>query len=160
FEAALLDDEGRPLTHTIGPGRDAFFNLTEGQAPVGATGVTISGQRVKLDVSNLVPATGTPPPVKLVFRLVNNDNDTNTKVRIIGGQEEWWSGGRGMVGQGPRLGFTWRGGPTPGWNRGLGFSAGDDRRGKIANIPPPDPAYIGTALAGAQTQVVFPLSDQ
>ena len=77
-EVALLDDRNRPLTTTLVAGRDAFLNITEGLSPTTAAGVTIDGSTYRLDLSG-VP-TGTR--ATLVFRLVNNDTDTNTRVTL------------------------------------------------------------------------------
>lgn len=49
FEAALVDANGNSLVHTIAKGRDAFFNLTEGQAAALASGATLNGQTVTLN---------------------------------------------------------------------------------------------------------------
>ena len=85
FEIAWLDAGDRSLVPVIQPGRDSFFNFSEGESPlVGATtsmdlnpfgGTTIG--TVGLDVSTL-PAgmAGT-----FVFRLINNDNGTNNDDR-------------------------------------------------------------------------------
>ena len=78
FEAAFVDDQGRPLTPTIAPGRDAFFNITEGLPAALGAGARVSGQTVTLDLSD-VPA-GTVG--RLILRLVNNDADTTTSVEI------------------------------------------------------------------------------
>ncbi|MBE9061400.1 putative Ig domain-containing protein [cf. Phormidesmis sp. LEGE 11477] len=78
FEVALLDQDGRSLVHTVGSNQDVFFNLTEGVAQESAAGVSIDGNRITLDVSDLAPRT----EAQLVFRLVNNDDDTQTTVRI------------------------------------------------------------------------------
>ena len=95
FEVALVDESGNSLVHTIGKGRDSFFNLTESQpialAP-GAKfndkftldltelipGLVIGGDKVSIDLSQITPGTD----AKLVFRLVNNDDDTKTEVRL------------------------------------------------------------------------------
>ncbi|GEM_PF-1525877 len=82
FEAAVLDDVGNPLTFTIGSGKDAFFNISEGQAPVMATGVTRAGGIVTVNLANL-PAGSR---ATLVFRLTNNDGDTETSVQLPGVQ--------------------------------------------------------------------------
>jgi hypothetical protein len=78
FEAALLDDENRPLVSTIEAGRDAFFNITEGSAAVVGANTTVADHTVTVDLSG-VPA-GTI--ATLVFRLVNNDTDTGTTATI------------------------------------------------------------------------------
>ena len=92
FEVALLDARDRPLVPTIGvggdqPKRDAFFNVTEGVGVAHGAGVEViadpgdpTAGTVRLDVSKLAPG-GT---ARIVFRLVNNDADTGTTVRIIG----------------------------------------------------------------------------
>lgn len=83
FEVALVDANGFALTNTFLAGRDAFFNLTEGLTPAVGTFAT---------VSHLTPTSGevtlrlTDIPVgtaaSLIFRLVNNDSDTGSQVRI------------------------------------------------------------------------------
>ena len=80
FEVALLDAAGNSLVHTVGAGQDAFFNLTEGLPSVQAAGVSVNGETVTLDLSDIPART----EARLVFRLVNNDDDTGTTVRIQG----------------------------------------------------------------------------
>src|SRR5262249_6624971 len=83
FEAALLDDQGNSLVPTIGAGKDAFFNITEDTAAALGSTATLSGQKtVTLDLSGVFPGTA----ATLVFRLVNNDTDTDTSVRITQAQ--------------------------------------------------------------------------
>ncbi len=78
FEASLLDREGNSLVQTIGPGRDSFFNVTEsGVVDIGSN-TTVDAGTVSVDLAD-VPA-GTSG--RLVLRLVNNDRDTATSVRI------------------------------------------------------------------------------
>lgn len=82
FEAALVDEQGRSLVHAIASGRDAFFNITEGQNASLGRGSQITGQgvqNVSVDLSALAPGS----VAKLIFRLVNNDSDTTTSVRIL-----------------------------------------------------------------------------
>ena len=82
FEASFLDDEGRPLVHAISAGRSAFFNITEGEdTALGGSTTFESGSisKVTVDLSD-VPA-GTQGTLQ--FRLVNNDSDTTTSVRIL-----------------------------------------------------------------------------
>ncbi len=90
FELALVDANGESLVPTIGTGRDAFFNVTEGEGPQLAEGVgMLADGTVVVDISHLVP--GTQP--QLIARLVNNDgvnngyDDQATEVRIPGGFE-------------------------------------------------------------------------
>ncbi len=78
FEVALVDSEGNSLVHTIAGSRDAFFNLTEGESASLANGVTVNGQTVTVNLAGITPGTeGT-----LIFRLVNNDGDVTSTVRI------------------------------------------------------------------------------
>ena len=78
FEASFVGPNGHSLVQTIGSGNDAFFNMTEGQTPVLASGVTLNNGTVTVSLAGLLPGTtGT-----LIFRLVNNDHDTTTSVRI------------------------------------------------------------------------------
>ena len=83
FEAALIDADGNPLVYTFAPQRDAYFNLTEQLSSALGRGtieeVVEDGNHVSLDISQLAEGTeGT-----LVFRLVNNDSDEDTTVRIL-----------------------------------------------------------------------------
>ncbi len=85
FELSLLDSNGEPVGATIGEGRDAFFNLTEGQAALLASGVghdEVAGT-VGVDVTGLDGQTLT-----VVARLINNDSDDNTTVTIEQGTAE------------------------------------------------------------------------
>jgi hypothetical protein len=67
------------LTHTIAPGRDSFFNFTEGE-PVGlAAGVTYNAVTKVVSINLTGVKAG---DAKLVFRLVNDDADTTTLVKI------------------------------------------------------------------------------
>src|SRR5262249_41105163 len=78
FEAALLDPSGQSLVHTIGAGRDAFFNITEGQPAALGSEATLADHTVTLDLAGLFAGT----TATLVLRLVNNDADTGTSVAI------------------------------------------------------------------------------
>ncbi|AFY54222.1 RHS repeat-associated core domain protein [Rivularia sp. PCC 7116] len=78
FEVALLDENGKTLVHTIGNNKDVFFNFTEEQSPLLAPGVTLEGQIINLDLSHIPSGTA----ATVVFRLVNNDSDTETSVII------------------------------------------------------------------------------
>ncbi len=82
FEAALIDADGNPLVHTFVPDRDACFNLTEEMPSALGPGTTeevvAEGNQVSMDISHLAPGT----KATLVFRLVNNDADEDTTVRI------------------------------------------------------------------------------
>ncbi|MCC3595807.1 MULTISPECIES: putative Ig domain-containing protein [unclassified Microcoleus] len=77
LEISLVDANGKPLTGTIGSGKNALFNITEGNAPQLAPGVTFSGSTISIDLSRIPPGTAT-----VAVRLVNNDSDTATKVGI------------------------------------------------------------------------------
>ncbi|WP_137668809.1 Calx-beta domain-containing protein, partial [Sphaerospermopsis reniformis] len=80
FEVELVDAQGNSLVHTIGSGKTAFFNITEGLTANLAPGVTYDANTGIIRV-NLV---GVQPNTtgNLVLRLVNNDQDTATQVRI------------------------------------------------------------------------------
>ncbi|MBE9078257.1 cadherin domain-containing protein [Romeria aff. gracilis LEGE 07310] len=80
FEVALVDAGGRSLVHTIAQGRDAFFNLTEGEPTALAVGATYSTQSrtVTLNLTGIPTHTA----ATLVFRLVNDDGDITTSVRV------------------------------------------------------------------------------
>ncbi|KYC37634.1 hypothetical protein WA1_39925 [Scytonema hofmannii PCC 7110] len=80
FEVALVDVNGNSLVHTVASGRDTFFNWTEGEEiALGAgTSYNSTDRIVSLNLTGITPNTD----AKLVFRLVNNDGDTTTSVRI------------------------------------------------------------------------------
>lgn len=80
FEVDLVDDQGQSLVHTFGQRRGSFFNWTEGEGVQLAPGVTYdeTDQTVTLNLKGIAPGT----PAYLAFRLVNNDGDTTTTVRI------------------------------------------------------------------------------
>jgi hypothetical protein len=80
FEAALVDSTGHSLVYAIAGNRDAFFNVTEGLPAALGSGVKADGQEVTVDVSGILPGTS----AALIFRLVNNDTDTGTSVRLTG----------------------------------------------------------------------------
>jgi RHS repeat-associated protein len=78
FEAAFVDGSGNSLVHTIGAGRDSYFNVTEGLPAALAAEATTDGTAVDLDLSGIAPGTtGT-----LALRLVNNDGGGDTSVRV------------------------------------------------------------------------------
>ncbi|MBI3464945.1 MAG: hypothetical protein HY000_18095 [Planctomycetes bacterium] len=74
----MLDANGNTLVHPIAPNRDAFFNVTQDQPTALGTETTLVGQTVSVDLSRLVAGTS----ATVIFRLVNNDSDVNTSVRI------------------------------------------------------------------------------
>ncbi len=78
FEAALLDATGKSLVYTLGQGQDAFFNATENENIAAAEGVQSANGTVTLDISGLEPLS----KATIAFRLINNDQDTKTLVRI------------------------------------------------------------------------------
>ncbi len=77
FEAALVDDQGRPVVLPFAAGRDAFFNLTEGIPAAMGPGVTFDGSTAIVDLSGV-----TVTSARLVFRLVNNDEDRASTVAL------------------------------------------------------------------------------
>jgi RHS repeat-associated protein len=78
FEAAFVDSSGKSVVPTIAPGRNAFFNISRGQAPALAAGVTLQNGTVNVDISKLFAGTS----ATFIVRLVNNDPDIHTTVRI------------------------------------------------------------------------------
>ncbi|MBD2491385.1 Ig-like domain-containing protein [Aulosira sp. FACHB-615] len=80
FEVALVDVNGNSLVHTIVGGRDAFFNWTEGEPIALGAGASYNSadRTVRLNLVGITPNTN----AKLIFRLVNNDRDTTTNVKI------------------------------------------------------------------------------
>lgn len=78
FEVALLDAEGAALVFPFMSGRDAFFNIGEGQSAALGAGTTLADNMITTDLSGLAPGS----TFQLVFRLVNNDADTDTSVRL------------------------------------------------------------------------------
>ncbi len=83
FEAALVDDDGFSLVDTYQIDRDSYLNLTEGLPTAAGEGteesVVSDGTRVVLDISNVPPGS----QATVIFRLVNNDSDQETTVRIL-----------------------------------------------------------------------------
>ena len=100
FEIVLVDAAGRPLTYTIQGSNsvtpasvanpsvlpaspDALFNHTDGRAPFAAPGIALSAlnpqlSTVAVDISHLPPNSA----ARLILRLVNNDRDRATAIRI------------------------------------------------------------------------------
>ena len=75
---ALLDDSGQTVSLPFTSGRDAYWNMTEDVGSQFGSEVSESGRTVTLDLSAVPDGTD----ATLVFRLVNNDADTGTSVRI------------------------------------------------------------------------------
>jgi RHS repeat-associated protein len=80
FEVALVDANGNSLVHTVAKNKDAFFNLTEGESVGNGAGATYNAQTrtVSLNLTGIKADTN----ATLIFRLVNNDSDTTTNVKI------------------------------------------------------------------------------
>ncbi len=80
FEVALVDANDNSLVHTIAQGRDAFFNWTEGEPIALGAGTTYTAatKTISLNLTGITPGTA----VTLIFRLVNDDGDITTSVRI------------------------------------------------------------------------------
>jgi RHS repeat-associated protein len=79
LEVSLVDAQGKSLVSTFQNARDAFFNWTEGESAVtgkSASYNAITGV-VTLDLTGVKPGAA-----KLVFKLVNDDLDTTTSVRL------------------------------------------------------------------------------
>ncbi len=77
FEIALIDAEGNTLVHTIDENRDSFLNITEEQPMAIASGTSVEAGQVTLNLTGLPVG-----EASLIFRLVNNDTDTQTSVTI------------------------------------------------------------------------------
>ena len=78
FEAALVDAAGNALVAAYSPGRDAFFNVTDGQPAVTGAGTSLDARAVSLDLSAVPVGTA----ATLIFRLVNNDSDRGSTVTL------------------------------------------------------------------------------
>ncbi|MCU0548662.1 MAG: choice-of-anchor C family protein [Leptolyngbya sp. Prado105] len=80
FEVALVDAKGRSLVPAIAIDREVFFNWTEGESVALGAGATYNSasKTVTLNLSGIPKNT----EATLVFRLVNDDQDTETQVRI------------------------------------------------------------------------------
>jgi fibro-slime domain-containing protein/RHS repeat-associated protein len=80
IDVALVDANGNSLVHTVASSRDAFFNWTEGESTVFGAGASYDAatHTVSLNLTGINPGTN----AQLVFRLVNNDGDITTSVRI------------------------------------------------------------------------------
>ncbi len=80
FEVALVDSTGKSLVQTIKRDRQSFFNVTEGEPIALASGVTYNTttRTVTLNLTGIAPDAN----ATLMFRLVNDDTDTTTQVRI------------------------------------------------------------------------------
>ncbi|MCW5319219.1 hypothetical protein GTQ43_38200 [Nostoc sp. KVJ3] len=80
IDVALVDANGNSLVHTVASSRDAFFNWTEGESTALGVGTSYDAatHTVSLNLTGINPGTN----AQLVFRLVNNDGDISTSVRI------------------------------------------------------------------------------
>lgn len=78
FEVAIVDRDGNPLAAAFAPGRDAYWNTTEGMGSAAASQVVVANNTVTVGLGT-VPA-GTD--ARIIFRLVNDDDDTDSTVTI------------------------------------------------------------------------------
>ncbi|HID21716.1 MAG TPA: tandem-95 repeat protein, partial [Planctomycetaceae bacterium] len=78
FEVALVDAEGSPVVLPFQAERDSYINDTEQEPVALGAGTTLVDRTVDLDISGLSPG----DVYRLKLRLVNNDQDVNTTVRI------------------------------------------------------------------------------
>jgi RHS repeat-associated protein len=78
FEVALVGSDGISLVPTVAANRDAFFNVSEGQEAALGAWTRATGQTVTLDLTHVTPGTG----ATLIIRLVNNDGDVGTSVKV------------------------------------------------------------------------------
>ena len=81
LEVALLDEDGYPLVATIGRDRDSFLNETETEPRALGASVISGGNSIVLDISNVLAGS----TATLVVRLINNDTDTTSRVRLLEG---------------------------------------------------------------------------
>ncbi len=83
FEVGLVDANDQPLVPTIAASRNVFLNTTAGLAPATGSATTTATSNgvttVTTDISNVAPG-----PARLVIRLINNSQDTQSTVRIPG----------------------------------------------------------------------------
>ncbi|NJN12163.1 MAG: hypothetical protein HC815_31065, partial [Richelia sp. RM1_1_1] len=79
FEVALVDKDGNSIVHTIAKGRDTFFNLTEGEGAATGAGASYDATTRTVSLNLIGVKSG---EAQLIFRLVNNDSDTTTNVKI------------------------------------------------------------------------------
>lgn len=85
FEVALLDESGRPMTYTVSEGRDVFMNAGELASPLLAKDARLtSSANGENTVSIQLDPTALGKRAKIVFRLINNDQDRQTAVRLSG----------------------------------------------------------------------------
>ena len=78
FEAAVLDRDGNPLVASFMPGRDAFFNLTDGLPPALGPRTRQDGNIITVELDGIPVNT----EARLVFRMVNNDSDRLSRVSL------------------------------------------------------------------------------
>ncbi len=79
FEVSLLDEFGNSLVSTLGPGQDSFLNVSEEIGVRSASGIQVNGSTFLVGLNGLpIGAKGS-----IVFRLLNNDDDTKSNIRII-----------------------------------------------------------------------------
>ncbi|CAN5612751.1 hypothetical protein BH11PLA2_BH11PLA2_40530 [soil metagenome] len=78
FEVAVLAADGTPLALPTAPERDASFNVSEGLSAITAPGTTSGTETITINLSALPAGT----KAQLVMRLVNDDTDNTTSVRI------------------------------------------------------------------------------
>ncbi len=79
FEVALVDLQGHSLVLPFATNRDAFFNATEDQPLALGAEARHDNGLITLDLAQVPPDT----TATLMLRLVNNDQDVNTQVRIL-----------------------------------------------------------------------------
>ncbi|AFY70885.1 RHS repeat-associated core domain protein [Thalassoporum mexicanum PCC 7367] len=78
LEVAIVDANGDPLVQPFATGRDAFFNLTEGEGAAFSIDASLVDKTVTLNL----PAFTLGQTTNLIFELINNDSDTQTTFTI------------------------------------------------------------------------------
>lgn len=78
FEILIVDANNQPLALPYRYGRESSYNWSEELAPLAAPGMQSSTSSATINLAGI--ATGTP--VKVIARLINNDNDDTTSVVV------------------------------------------------------------------------------
>lgn len=78
FEIALVDEQGSTVVLPFEAKRDALLNVSEEQSPLLGANAQLASGTIDVDLQQLPPAT----KANLVIRLINNDADAKTSVRI------------------------------------------------------------------------------
>ena len=83
FEVSLLDDSEQSLVSTHQPNSTAFFNISSGSGASLASGVSVSGSTVTLDVSSLAAGTAATLAFDLIGNPAKDGTSGNSSVATI-----------------------------------------------------------------------------